>query len=374
MSIEIIVGFDGSGPQDLKAVKKTGERKYTIYPSYRRIKNGRAEEIPGAGSRFSVRIFNSGKTPCKVEIIVDWQTESRIVNFDIGHIRHENDAEWTMISGLKDGSKIIYRPNILPGLTHAAQYPEYNTEQCEKWVSSLRGEGLKTLVAGSSRQGRKIWLLKLKSPNPKARPFFIQARDHAYETAGSYGVEGIVRFLLSSEPQAEYIRSKFNFWIMPMTNPDGVALGMSRLTWERGADMNRVNTVPDRAHDVLKRTIDKCRPQVHMNIHNWTHKFMDGLLCNDAVIAERILTHMGADTAHHKRWHIETSADIIRMHGMTKTAPANMSWKNYCRDKFSAWGCTFEFPWFGLNTEDMRNKGQQAMTALAYATIETSNW
>lgn len=374
MNIEIIVGFDGSCPRSQKAVKRIGERKFIIYPSHRRITNGLAEEKIGAGSRFCVRIVNHGKAPDKVELIVDWQTESRTSNHDIGHCRREQDTEWTMISGLKDGSKITYRVSVMPGLTHMALYPEYNTEQCEKWVNSLCGEGLKTIVAGRSRRGRKIWLLKLKSPNPRALPFFIQARDHAYETAGSYAVEGMVRFLLSREPQAEYLRSKFNFWIMPMTNPDGVALGMSRLTWEKGADINRVITVPDRAHDVLKRTIDKCRPQVHMNIHNWTNKFTDGMLCNDGVIAERILTHMSADTAHHKRWFIETSADNIKRCGKTHTPPASMSWKNYCRDKFSAWGCCFEFPWFGLNTEDMRIKGTQAMTALAYAAIETSNW
>lgn len=372
MSIEIIVGFDGSCPHSRQAVKQAGRHKFIIFPSFRSTKERMDEEQRGKGSRFSIKVANRGQQVLPVELIADWETNDRTENHDIGHIKHESDDDWTMISGRREPTKITYRLTVKPGITHVALYPEYNTADCGNWVETLPQYGVRTIVAGYSRQDRKIWLLRLPSPNPKAWPFMVQTRDHAYETAGSYVAEGIVNFLVSGEPMADYLRGKFDFTILPMTNPDGVYKGLSRLTWEQGADMNRVHTVPDRGHATVKRVIDKCKPRVYMNVHNWTYKYYDGLYCNDGIIAERIVAHMPADSAHNKRWNIQTSADFLKQMGLPECPEKNKSWKNYCRDKFGAWGVTFEFPWFGLNTADMREKGKKAMLALAHAVIETS--
>ena len=206
-------------------------------------------------------------------------------------------------------------------------------------------------------------------------PFFIEARDHAYETAGSYGAEGLVEFLLSADPLAQYLRGKFNFAVMPMTNPDGVYNGMSQLTWERGVNLNGVHVPrPDPAHAALKRALDRIRPRVYLNIHNWTEKFMDGLLCNQNAVSEGIQRHMPADHAHFKYWHVQTLVDTLKTAGLTLYPEEKKNWKNYCMEKFNAWVVTFEFPWFGLNTDAMREKGKRALIATALASIETAQW
>ena len=74
----------------------------------------------------------------------------------------------------------------------------------------------------------------------------IMARNHAYESAGNYCIDGMVDFLLSRDSLAEYLLTKFSFHILQMTNPDGVYKGLSRLSSPKGADLNRLVTVPNK--------------------------------------------------------------------------------------------------------------------------------
>lgn len=54
----------------------------------------------------------------------------------------------------------------------------------------------------------------------------VMARQHPGESPGSYMMEGVIEFLLSSE--AEFLRSNFTFFVIPMVNPDGVIHGNYR--------------------------------------------------------------------------------------------------------------------------------------------------
>ncbi len=382
MNFEVITGFDGSCPYADHGVQREGATKAILFPSLRRMA-GQSEETPGAGGRFSTRLRNPSPQTTEAIIVVDWEHPKRMAGVDIGYIRPANTAEWTMIPGFRRGAtRIEYHLALAPGITELGLYPEFNYSACSDCVRESARRGAQSAVIGQSREQRNIWMLTIPSPNTEARNFFLQARDHAYETAGSYCVLGILDLLLAPSPSADYLRSKFNFHIVPMTNPDGVHNGMSRLTWEQGADMNRINTVADPAHDALRAAIDRLQPAAHMNIHNWSDKFTDGLLANERSIAERILTHMPADSAHYKRWKVETAEDIIRKNGWENLSPAELrekrrpawSWKNYCQDKFGALCVNFEFPWFALNTADMRAKGARAFIAFALAAIEERNW
>ena len=369
MSLEVLTGFDGSCPHTGRGIKKDSKGRFTLFPSTRRGK-GISEEGIGAGSRLYTRIQNKGSRARETVLTVDWETAQRTLQHDLGYVRHEEAGEWTMVSGAREGSIVTYRLSLPPGITELGLYPAYNYATCHQYVQRLQSPGVKVETIGTSRQKREMWQIVLSSRNRRASNFFLQARDHAYETAGSYCVEGIVDFLLSGSELAEYLRSKFSVIVVPMTNPDGVHNGMSRLTWERGADMNRVHTVKDAAHDTLKAAIDRAKPLVHMNVHNWTVKFVDGLLSSEENIAERILAHMPADHAHYKRWEVETLLDFLRRSRAASVPPAAQSWKDYAKEHFGSIGVNFEFPWFMRDTADMRERGREAFVALALAVIE----
>jgi len=369
MSLDVLTGFDGSCPHTKRGVKQDAKGRFTLYPSTRK-NGGISEERVGTGSRLYTRIRNKSARKTSTVLTVDWETDQRTPHHDVGYVRHEGEDEWAMIPGERDGSIVKYRMSIPPGVTELGLYPAYNYSTCREFVEGLQARGVKVEAIGRSREKRDMWQIVLPSKNRRAKCFFMQARDHAYETAGSYCVEGIVDFLLSGAALAEYLRSKFRVVIVPMTNPDGVYNGMSRLTWERGADMNRVHTAKDAAHDTLRAAIDQARPFAYMNVHNWTNKFVDGLLGNEENIVERILSHLPDDRAHFKRWSVETLWSYMRAHKIDHVAPESQSWKGYVRRNFGGMGVTFEFPWFMRNTADMKEQGKRAFIALALAVIE----
>jgi len=74
---------------------------------------------------------------------------------------------------------------------------------------------------------------------------FITSRVHPGESQASYMVEGLINFLLSDHPEADEIRSKFVFKIIPMLNPDGVIFGNYRNSL-LGVDLNRRWKKPSR--------------------------------------------------------------------------------------------------------------------------------
>jgi murein tripeptide amidase MpaA len=79
---------------------------------------------------------------------------------------------------------------------------------------------------------------KIPGECDKKRCIILTARVHPGETNSSFMMEGVIDFLLSDCSDAEKLRSKFIFKIIPMLNVDGVIHGNSRCDLS-GVDLNR---------------------------------------------------------------------------------------------------------------------------------------
>ncbi|KAI3384537.1 hypothetical protein SNEBB_003605 [Seison nebaliae] len=92
--------------------------------------------------------------------------------------------------------------------------------------------------------GNHVWLLTITSPSRSGmehqnKKFVVlTARVHPGESVSSWMMKGIIDFLLSDNDQAEMLRRKFIFKIIPMLNPDGVIIGNYRCSLS-GRDLNR---------------------------------------------------------------------------------------------------------------------------------------
>jgi ribosomal protein L32 len=120
------------------------------------------------------------------------------------------------------------------------------------------------------------------------RAVIISARVHPGETVGSWMMLGVLDFLTSNDPEADALRQKYLFKVVPMLNPDGVINGNYRCSLI-GADMNRrwknpqagIHPVIHSFKRVIKNTAGNYEIDLICDLHGHSRKkniFMYG--CN----------------------------------------------------------------------------------------------
>jgi predicted deacylase len=111
---------------------------------------------------------------------------------------------------------------------------------------------------GTSNGGLDIPIIKItnkpKRDYAEEKPvIFIIARQHSGETHSSFILHGFMNFIVSREALCEKLRDRYEFWIVPMANPDGVVCGNYRCNTQ-GKDMNRFFFADDDPEAKLRLT------------------------------------------------------------------------------------------------------------------------
>ncbi|HUT94657.1 MAG TPA: M14 family zinc carboxypeptidase [Thermoguttaceae bacterium] len=377
--VRIAVGFEGSCPHSPEGVRQEGPGKFRILPSWR-PSPGIGEEAVGRSTRLGFRVVNKSRSPQTVDLRIDWQYDEAppkdrpsfvsIDEFmayrDFVVVRGPQETGWRTVMVDVAGSVGSLRLRVPPGETEVHWHPPYTYTQGEQFVASLRDHPLAHVEKiGQSEEGRNVWLIKITDDSPRAKkPALIRARVHAYESAGSYAMEGMVGWLLRDDPYAAAALREYAFHVIPMSNPDGVFNGLGRLTAPRGADLTWVASVPDRVHDVMKQTADRLQPVLFVDLHNWQNKHVDGLLGLELAVRERFVRFMPDQLPFGKQWSVRDPGPV------PSEPPAKESLGAYCRRSFGATSVAFEFPWFGRTTDDVRTTGRTALWALLRALDE----
>jgi hypothetical protein len=104
-------------------------------------------------------------------------------------------------------------------------------------------------VLGKSLAGNNIDMLCIstKVVNPHElcdrKAVVLIARVHPGESNSSYVIHGLIDYLLGDSWDAQYLRDRYVFKIIPMLNPDGVIVGNYRCNM-KGYDLNRQWNIP----------------------------------------------------------------------------------------------------------------------------------
>lgn len=370
-SLKTITGFDGAAPFSADGITEKDNKTFEAKPSWR-PSPGTSEETVGGGSRFSIKVENSSDTEQIFRCRIDWQDEEkkRLLFHDWVSVLFPDAEDWTMFPAELDNSGARISIPVPPGITHIGASPWYGYETAVNYMKSKEGLfGAKYDSAGKSEEGRDIPLLLIDDPDgwKNKEDFLYMGRNHAYESAGSYCAEGMIDFLLSNDSLAKYFRAKYRFHFLPMTNPDGTYNGMSRLTAPKGADLNRCREQDDSTWRALRDYVDKSKPTLLLNIHNWMDKTQDGLLANTQRFAENFKALMPDLHEDGHKWKLEWSELFLSRIQKQKCPPESASWKNYAQEKFNATCLTLEFPWFNRTTKRMKEIGKKALISFLMA-------
>ncbi len=127
-----------------------------------------------------------------------------------------------------------------------ARYYPYPYNRLENFLSTIQSHPfVKIETIGKSTMGRDLKMITITNPkfdDKNKKRIWIHARTHPSETGSSFVIEGLINYLLSNccEQCNGTDLSKLIFNIVPMVNPDGVALGNARVTPDSSYDLERM--------------------------------------------------------------------------------------------------------------------------------------
>lgn len=365
-NFNVITGFDGSCPFSQEGISLNADGILEIKPSWRPIP-GISEEAPGGGSRFSVKVENRSNGHEIFRCYINWEDDSqkilKVHDWFCALFPGAGEAWITYPAQLHPPGTNI-EISLPPGVTHLGMSPYYGYDSALKYLRGKAGiSDVEYNNAGTSKEGREIPVLVLHPAQnrPGIPEIIIMSRNHAYESAGNFCCEGMIDFLTSGVPEANSLRRRYRFHFMPMTNPDGVYNGMSRLTSPHGADLNRCRKQDDASWQTIKNYIDAVRPALFLNIHNWMNKDTDGLLGNTKEFTEKFARLMPDMRNEGKHWYREWIELYLEKQNLKVIPETSKSWKDYVMENFDGIAVCLEFPWFGRSCQRMREIGRQSL-------------
>ncbi len=196
----------------------------------------------GAGRNLEFNLERTNET----NMLSHWDSCRPVISSDGGKTwRRIDDSAWH-----HDRERCVYtfRVAIQSERDLIAYHYPYTVSDHRRKVEEWRAHrAVAHEIAGRSIDRREIDLLRIgegDKPAKERRGIWVTARQHAGESPASFVVEAFLDFVLSEDPRARALRNHVLINVVPMINPDGVAVGNYRDNL-KGINLNRVWNAAD---------------------------------------------------------------------------------------------------------------------------------
>lgn len=138
---------------------------------------------------------------------------------------------WTQTATGEHSDKIVSYTVPIPeesdGSIRLAWGPPYQLADAKAAVERVAAAnvGAKVFELCKSRDGHSVPALEWKPKRNDAPGIWIQARQHAWESGGSWVAQGVLDFLASDDPQAKWLRDSAHIIFVPIMDVDNVERG-----------------------------------------------------------------------------------------------------------------------------------------------------
>ncbi|MFC2125709.1 M14-type cytosolic carboxypeptidase [Bacteroidota bacterium] len=125
-------------------------------------------------------------------------------------------------------------------IAYAHPYPNKRLSSVIEEIKDSEYIQIKNLA--KTKEDRDLTMVKISETaisDVNKKNILIMALQHSGEDAGGFMAEGMIDFLISDDPDAKTARENFNYFIVPIMNPDGIYNGTSRYNMEM-EDLNNI--------------------------------------------------------------------------------------------------------------------------------------
>ena len=133
---------------------------------------------------------------------------------------------------------VTIKLDIGPDTLWVAAQEIITSKHIHQWIEGLSKRSyITTKEIGKSLEGRPIHSLKIGESDDK-KMIFVLSRQHPPEVTGFLAMQAFVEAIATESELAKKFRQKYNTYVVPYANPDGVDNGHWRHS-TAGIDMNR---------------------------------------------------------------------------------------------------------------------------------------
>ena len=349
--ITVTGDFDGGNPREPNRFIRQGDNRFIIIPF---------SEDGDANYKFrlDVNFHNKASAPQHIQLLIDWQDLQFNKLRNHVYIRNDNDENWVYRPMHVQGSTAAGDLLLLPGITSVSLSPRYSYRDYIGTVSQLPKETFFSKVIGKTPNDREIWAIEWNPCKslPEAR-IVIVARIHPYETAGSYCMEGIIKYLckLKAHNAPQRIKNKA-VYLLPMANPDGVSLGLCKRSDVDGVDMSKSLNFNEPPLQYIKSWLDDIGPDIYIELHNWMLPDLDGIFYMNRIQVRQFLKRFPSQYRFGKVWRIFLKNYFF--------STERLGLKKYCCDRFRSKTAVLEFSWKNRSIRDMQRLGVASLLSV----------